>query len=206
MIRFIKGTLAQISEGEIVLEHQGMGFAIFIPGSFMQELPSIGEELTVYTYLNVREDAMQLFGFLTQEDLEVFKLLITVNGIGPKAALSILGVMGAYDLKYAVMADDAKAISKVPGIGPKTAGKLILELKDKLSLDDLFTGDIGNDSGDVIISADTSKEQNSVIKDAIEAFVVLGYPKTDATKAVRAVDMTIPLEVDELLKQSLKNL
>ena len=88
MIRFIKGTLAQISEGEIVLEHQGMGFAIFIPGSFMQELPSIGEELTVYTYLNVREDAMQLFGFLTQEDLEVFKLLITVNGIGPKAALS----------------------------------------------------------------------------------------------------------------------
>ena len=201
MIRFIKGTLAQISEGEIVLEHQGMGFAIFIPGSFMQELPSIGEELTVYTYLNVREDAMQLFGFLTQEDLEVFKLLITVNGIGPKAALSILGVMGAYDLKY-----DAKAISKVPGIGPKTAGKLILELKDKLSLDDLFTGDIGNDSGDVIISADTSKEQNSVIKDAIEALVVLGYPKTDATKAVRAVDMTIPLEVDELLKQSLKNL
>ena len=182
-----------------------MGFAIFIPGSFMQELPSIGEELTVYTYLNVREDAMQLFGFLTQEDLEVFKLLITVNGIGPKA-LSILGVMGAYDLKYAVMADDAKAISKVPGIGPKTAGKLILELKDKLSLDDLFTGDIGNDSGDVIISADTSKEQNSVIKDAIEALVVLGYPKTDATKAVRAVDMTIPLEVDELLKQSLKNL
>lgn len=114
MIRFIKGTLAQISEGEIVLEHQGMGFAIFIPGSFMQELPSIGEELTVYTYLNVREDAMQLFGFLTQEDLEVFKLLITVNGIGPKAALSILGVMGAYDLKYAVMADDRKAISKVP--------------------------------------------------------------------------------------------
>ena len=203
MIRFIKGTLAQISEGEIVLEHQGMGFAIFIPGSFMQELPSIGEELTVYTYLNVREDAMQLFGFLTQEDLEVFKLLITVNGIGPKAALSILGVMGAYDLKYA---DDAKAISKVPGIGPKTAGKLILELKDKLSLDDLFTGDIGNDSGDVIISADTSKEQNSVIKDAIEALVVLGYPKTDATKAVRAVDMTTPLEVDELLKQSLKNL
>ena len=198
MIRFIKGTLAQISEGEIVLEHQGMGFAIFIPGSFMQELPSIGEELTVYTYLNVREDAMQLFGFLTQEDLEVFKLLITVNGIGPKAALSILGVMGAYDLKYAVMADDAKAISKVPGIGPKTAGKLIL--------DDLFTGDIGNDSGDVIISADTSKEQNSVIKDAIEALVVLGYPKTDATKAVRAVDMTTPLEVDELLKQSLKNL
>ena len=82
----------------------------------------------------------------------------------------------------------------------------LVELKDKLSLDDLFTGDIGNDSGDVIISADTSKEQNSVIKDAIEALVVLGYPKTDATKAVRAVDMTTPLEVDELLKQSLKNL
>lgn len=206
MIRFIKGTLAQVSDGEIVLEHQGMGFAIFIPGSFMQELPSIGEELTVYTYLNVREDAMQLFGFLTQEDLEVFKLLITVNGIGPKAALSILGVMGAYDLKYAVMADDAKAIAKVPGIGPKTAGKLILELKDKLSLDDLFTGDDTNDNSGVILSAEVSQEQSSVVKDAIEALVVLGYPKTDATKAVRAVDMSSPMEVDELLKRSLKNL
>ena len=200
MIRFIKGTLAQISEGEIVLEHQGMGFAIFIPGSFMQELPSIGEELTVYTYLNVREDAMQLFGFLTQEDLEVFKLLITVNGIGPKAALSILGVMGAYDLKYAVMADDAKAISKVPGIGPKTAGKLILELKDKLSLEDAFEQKLAKNDNPVQNKAKGAKNE------AIEALVALGYSSSEALKALNGIEITDDTDVEDILKAALKNM
>lgn len=206
MIRFIKGRLAQVSEGEIVLDHNGMGYAINVPASMIEQLPGMGSEVTVYTYLNVREDAMQLFGFASQDDLAVFKLLITVNGIGPKAGLAILGFMSTYDIRYAVMADDAKAISKVPGIGPKTASKLILELKDKLSLEDMFSDMDMSEDGDVIISNDNREEKAGVVQDAIEALVVLGYPKTEAAKAVRAVQMTADMEVDALLKLSLKNL
>lgn len=207
MIRFIKGRLVQVSEGEIVLDHNGMGYAINVPASMIDQLPGMGSEVNVYTYLNVREDAMQLFGFMSQDDLAIFKLLITVNGIGPKAGLAILGFMSTYDLRYAVMADDAKAISKVPGIGPKTASKLILELKDKLSLEDMFSDmDMSGDDGDVIISKEGMDDKSGVVQDAIEALVVLGYPKTDAAKAVRAVKMTEDMEVEELLKCSLKNL
>lgn len=204
MIRFIKGSLAEAKDGEIVVENNGIGYAISVPMSVIELLPSIGEELKVYTYFHVREDAMQLFGFLTQDDLEVFKLLITVNGIGPKVALGILGFMSAYDIRYAVMADDAKAIAKAPGIGPKTASKLILELKDKLTLEDMF-GDIA-ESQDVLVEREDSVDKKEIVQDAIEALVVLGYPKTDAAKAVRSVELDKNMTVEELLKKSLKKL
>ena len=206
MFAYVNGFLEDTTVDNAVIDVNGFGINVRISADTASRLPGIGEEVRLYTYTYVKEDAFLLYGFLSRSDLEMFKLCITVSGIGPKGALAILSVMDADDLRFAIMSGDAKAISRAPGVGARTAQRLILELKDKLSLDDLFTGDIGNDSGDVIISADTSKEQNSVIKDAIEALVVLGYPKTDATKAVRAVDMTTPLEVDELLKQSLKNL
>ena len=203
MIRFIKGTLAQISEGEIVLEHQGMGFAIFIPGSFMQELPSIGEELTVYTYLNVREDAMQLFGFGNVDELEIFQMLITVSGIGPKAGLSILGTLSADDIRFAVLADDAAAIAKAPGVGAKTAKKVIVELKDKIAAKETVNAVLEKAAGKGAV-----KEENAGVSkasaEAVEALAALGYSAAEALKAVKQIENAGELTTEELLKQALK--
>lgn len=202
MIRFVKGILAAAKEGEIVVENNGIGYAISVPLSVLELLPSVGEDLKVYTYFHVREDAMQLFGFLSQEDLQIFELLITVNGIGPKAALGILGSMTAYDIRYAVMAEDDKAISKAPGIGPKTARKLILELKDKIAIEDV----IGNveDMQEEQSGRKFSEGQAELVQDAVEALVVLGYSKTEALKAVRSVTVHSEMTVEDVLKESLK--
>lgn len=202
MIRFIQGTLVGTKEGEIVVENNGLGFAVSVPLSVMELLPSVGEDVKVYTYFHVREDAMQLFGFLTPEDLQVFEMLITVNGIGPKAALGILGSMSAYDIRYAVITEDDKAIAKAPGIGPKTARKLILELKDKIEVEDVI-GKLGETAPDNVSNV-AQEEHDEVVKDAIEALVVLGYAKSEAAKAVRSVTLTEGMSVEEVLKQSLK--
>lgn len=204
MIRFVKGTLAFVGECEVIIENNGIGYGISVPMSVIESLPGIGGEVMLYTYMNVREDAMQLFGFLTQEDLRMYKLLITVNGIGPKAGLGIMSSMSAYDIRYAIMAGDAKAIAKAPGIGPKTAGKVILELKDKVEWEELLPD---GDREELPVSREkVSSQMAGVVQDAIEALVVLGYPKMDAAKAVRAVSLTEDMTVEEMLKQSLKNM
>ena len=139
MYSYIKGELSEIvAENHIVVENGGIGYNIYIPGQVLSLLPGVGEEVKIYTYLCVREDAFILYGFLTRDDLNVFKLLIGVSGIGPKGALAILSVMSTDDLRFAVLSDDAKAIAKAPGVGNKTAQRLIIELKDKLSLEDAF--------------------------------------------------------------------
>lgn len=202
MIRFVKGKLVFVGESEVVLENGGIGYGISVPVSVMEELPELGEEVQLYTYMNVREDAMQLFGFLTQEDLRMYKLLITVNGIGPKAGLGIMGSMSTYDIRYAIMAGDSKAIAKAPGIGPKTAGKVILELKDKMEWEELFPVE----EKEAVTVSKASDLMKGIVQDAVEALVVLGYPKSDAVKAVRAVKVTEDMTVEELLKCSLKNM
>lgn len=202
MIRFVRGTLVAVTGSEAVLENNGMGFAVNIPLSVMEQLPDIGIEVLLHTYMSVKEDAIQLFGFLSQDDLQVFKLLITVNGIGPKAALGILSALSTDDIRYAVFTGDAKAIAKAPGIGPKTASKVILELKDKLGTGDFLSADGQEASGDA--KQEAGLVQN--MQDAIEALVVLGYPKTEATKAVHSVPVSKDMTVEELLKQSLKNI
>ena len=121
MISYIKGELVELTENAIVLDHDGMGFLIMMPASILSKLPAIGSELKVHTYLYVKEDALDLYGFLTKDDLKVFRLLITVSGIGPKGALAILSTMSPDDLRFAVLAGDSKTISKAPGIGSKTA-------------------------------------------------------------------------------------
>ena len=203
MIRFVSGTLSAVGESEVVVETGGIGYAVNVPAPLISGLPRIGENIKLYTYLSVKEDAMQLFGFLSYDDLTLFKLLITVNGIGPKAALGILGVMRPEELCYAVLAEDEKRISKAPGIGAKTAKKLILELKDKLELSGLSAG------LKEAIGSGTDAEENlsaEVVSDAIEALVVLGYSKTDAAKAVHAVKVTEEMTVEEVLKESLRNI
>lgn len=204
MIRFIKGILAMTRENEVVIDHHGMGYAISVPMSVIENLPAIGQEVMLYTYLNVREDAMQLFGFLTPEDLNIYKLLITVNGVGPKAGLGIMGVLSEYEIRCAVIAGDAKSISRAPGIGPKTAEKIILELKDKIAAEEMFEEFVTEKP---VTSSDSGKENlKGVVQDAVEALVVLGYPKMDAVRAVQMVEMSENMTVEELLKQSLKNL
>jgi len=204
MIRFVKGTLAFVGESEVIVENNGMGFGISVPISVIGHLPEIGGEVMLYTYMNVREDAVQLFGFLEPEDLRMYKLLITVNGIGPKAGLGIMGAMSSYDIRYAIMAGDAKAIAKAPGIGPKTAGKVILELKDKMEWEDMLPE---KETDRVLPESGTDSAQAAeVVQDAIEALTVLGYPKMEAARAVRAVEFTEDMTVEELLKQSLKKM
>lgn len=202
MISFIKGELDSIYEDGIVIENGGIGYDIKVPLSVMNELPSIGEEVKIYTYLYVREDILCLYGFLSKDDLQVFKLLITVNGIGPKGALGILSTISPDDLRFAVLADDAKAIAKAPGIGAKTASKLILELKDKLKLEDAFEQKLSKSSLDTSTGATDTNAKN----EAIQALVALGYTNTEALKAVRGIDITPDMNTEDILKLSLKKI
>lgn len=132
MISYIKGTLEAVEEDMIIVETGGIGYGIRVPLSLLEELPSLGSPVIVHTYFQVREDSMTLYGFLNRQDREMFKQLISVNGIGPRGALGILSVMRPDDLRTAIVSGDAKAISRAPGIGPKTAQRLILDLKDKV--------------------------------------------------------------------------
>lgn len=201
MIAMVKGSLELVNENVIVVENHGIGFEILVPGSVVSLLPSVGQEVKLYTYTHVREDALQLYGFLTRDEMDMFKLLITVNGIGPKGALGILSVMDADTLRFAILAGDAKAIAKAPGLGVKTAGKLILELKDKCSIEDML-GSSGKASAGSGADSSVSETQG----EAVEALVALGYSAADATAAVRKTAVTEDMTVEELLKQSLKNL
>ena len=198
MITSIKGELTELSENSIVVECYGVGYEIMVPASIISELPSIGENLKVYTFQYVREDILDLYGFLTKDDLKIFKLLITVNGIGPKGALSILSVIRPDELRLAVLSDDVKAIQKAPGIGGKTAQKLIIELKDKLNIEDVIHKGIDNIN---IVPA-----TGSVRDEAIEALVSLGYSSSEAIRAVRGISDAEGMDSEALLKAALRQL
>ena len=199
MLAFVKGKLDTVTEDYIIVENQGNGYEILVPGSVIQAMPQVGNEVKIYTYLYVREDVLQLYGFFTKDQLDMFKLLITVNGIGPKGALGILTVMDVDALRLAILSDDAKSIAKSPGIGAKTAGKLILELKDKCHLEDIL--DSGGDRTSPLAETADSGARN----DAIQALVALGYSASEAAAAVRKVKISEDMSVEDILKQSLKN-
>ena len=204
MISFIKGKLVHIYENVIIVENNGIGYEIFVPVSVIGNMPLVGSEVMIYTYMHVREDALQLFGFLDRDTLEIFKLLITVSGIGPKGAIGVLGTLSADHIRYAVMAEDAKTIAKAPGIGAKTASKVVIELKDKLKMRDVAENISSEIDGQQSIFDDGGSKQ--AVSDAIEALVSLGYSATEATKAVRKADAGDDVTVEELLKLSLKYL
>ena len=208
MFSYIKGPLEEIWEDQAVVEAGGIGWNIHVPVSVLDQLPGIGEEVRLYTSFQVREDAMTLYGFLTRQDLKMFQQLLGVNGIGPKAALGILSTLTPDDLRMAVISEDAKAIAKAPGIGPKTAKRVILDLKDKISMDEIFSGGAGessqeNPSGKPVKG---SAGARSTGKDAIEALTALGYSLTEASRAVRSVEITDGMSVEAVLKASLKYL
>ena len=203
MISYIKGALGAVEDDVIVVETGGIGLAVHVPLSLLEELPPLGEEVTVYTYFQVREDAMTLYGFLHRQDREMFKQLLGVNGIGPKGALGILSIMRPDDLRIAIVSGDAKAISRAPGIGAKTAQKIILELKDKLDLEDAFEKKLnaGRLTPETAVAAGAE-----MVQDAVEALVALGYGNTEALKAVRAVQGADSMDVEQLLKEALKHM
>ena len=202
MYSYIKGILRDMDEESIVVETGGIGYHIYTTGQTFRYLPSVGEEVKVYTYLHVREDAMLLFGFLTKDELKIYKLLLGVSGIGPKGALAILSVMTTDDLRFAVLGDDAKAIAKAPGVGTKTAQRLILELKDKLDLEDAFEQKLANQSAAGI----PETEGDNQLQEAVQALVALGYPNTDALRAVKKVEGAETMDVETLLKAALKKM
>ncbi len=201
MISYIRGELIALEEDKVILDVNGVGFGIFMPAQALGMLPPVGEEVRLHTYMNVREDAIQLFGFLTRDDLKVFKLLITVSGIGPKGGLAILSQLSPDDLRFAVMAGDVKAIATTPGIGKKTAEKLIIELKDKLHIEDVL--DKIDDRNEASVSANGT---NEIQAEAVQALVALGYSNADAVKAVKKVQMNEDGTVEEVLKSALKNM
>ena len=198
MYAYIKGEIVDITEDNVVLECQDIGYNIKVPFSVVQKLPGIGSQVRIYTYTCVREDAFILYGFLTRDDLWIFKKLITVNGIGPKGALGILSAMTADDLRFAIIAGDSKAIAKAPGIGAKSAERIILDLKDKITFepDSLSENDMSVSSSGSIDS--TAKNE------AIEAMSALGYSPAEALKAVKQIEITPDMDAGAILKAALK--
>ena len=199
MISYIKGTLEDMSPGMVVVDNQGIGYQMMVPMRG-EAFPKIGQEIKIYTHMHVREDDVSLFGFLSKEEKEAFELLIGVNGIGPKVGLSVLSTLSVYELKMAMISEDVKTISKTPGLGPKGAKKLILELKDKLSFDELEEDGVGAEI------FDTTSDSSDSVMITIEGLVSLGYSKSEAAIAVNKVEGAADLAPEELLKKALKNI
>lgn len=201
MIAFVCGTAVDMTESSVIVQAGGIGYEIYMTGEDLSQI-CMGEERKIHTYFQVREDAMQLYGFLGKDDLQMFKLLLGVNGVGPKAAMGVLSGITADELRFAILSDDVKTLSKAPGIGKKTAQKLILELKDKLKLEDAFEMKLAHEQER---AAAGLGEMTDARQEAVEALVALGYSSTDALRAVRKVTDVAPDDVEGMLKAALKN-
>lgn len=196
MISSVRGKLIYTDTLTAVVECSGVGLKCFVSLKTIGTLPKIGEEAFLYTYLSVREDALDLYGFATAEELECFKLVTSVNGLGAKMAISLLSEFTSDQISFFILSGDAKSLTKASGIGPKLAQRMVLELKDKIS-----KGSV-NLSDDNVYVANAGKTTNS--SEAIAALVTLGFTQSEATSAVSKLDQNLP--VDELIKGGLKNL
>lgn len=200
MYSYIKGTLEEIYEDRIVVENNGIGYQMDVPTTLVANLPALGDVVKIYTYLHVKEDCFSLFGFLEKDQLRIFKMMLNVSGIGPKGALGILSTLSPDQLRIAVASDDAKTIAKSPGIGSKTAQKLIIELKDKIHLEDVI------EHGFAQTKAATSVKTQALVTEAVEALTSLGYSLKEAKEAVGMLEVTEGMSVEDVLKASLKNM
>ena len=197
MISYIRGTLAEVSPDLIVVEAGSIGFDIRVPLSVTESLPPVGSEVRIYTYLKVSDDALTLYGFNSRQDLQMFRRLINVSGVGPKGALSVLSALSPDRLRLAVLGGDARAISKAPGIGLKTAQKIILDLKDQIRPEDLSEIP-GRESEPVPMEAEGAAQE------AVEALTQLGYSLSEAGRAVRAVRGAETMDSAAILKAALR--
>ena len=193
MIAYIRGIVTEKNINTVVVECGGIGYDIFATGRDVDKL-SKGSEVLIHTYLKISEDAHTLYGFLNKDDMVMFKKLIIVNGVGPKAALSIMNTLNSFDLKIAIVTEDYKAICAAVGVGSKIAKKIILELKEKVKPDDIGT----------LEAADTS--DNSVVSEALEALVSLGYSNSEAYKAIKEIEVKNTDTTEDILKLALKKM
>ena len=198
MIGYIKGAVEGISADYILLECHDIGYQIYTSGMALARI-TMHQEMKIYTYLHVREDGVTLFGFPTTEELNTFKLLIGVSGIGPKVALAVLSALTVQELALAVMAGDTKTITKANGIGAKGAARLIMELKDKMQVEDAFATTEIPDATDIATSQDS-------VQDTVMALVSLGYSDTEALKAIKQVPGADTMDSEQLLKAALKKI
>lgn len=194
MISYIKGVIDTVEHDKVIIENNNMGYNVLMSQSATEVLGQ-GEEIKIYTYLHVKEDAMQLFGFLSKNELEMFKKLISVSGVGPKGGLAILSALPENNLQMAIISGDAKAISKAQGIGAKTAQRIIIELKDKIDLEEMLE-----------VSSEAISSDNSIQSDAIDALIALGYSKTESFNAVKKISVDENMNVEDILKLALKNI
>ncbi|MDE6712666.1 MAG: Holliday junction branch migration protein RuvA [Lachnospiraceae bacterium] len=204
MYAYLKGIVAWKTADRIVVEVSGVGYNVYVSPGRIYDFPEYGEEVKVYTYTSVREDAINLYGFVTLEELELFKLLISVSGIGPKGGLAMLSVMSVDDIKYAIMTGDAKLLAKAPGVGKKTAERVIIDLKDKINAQD-FEESV---SGAVL---EKTLMEHPKARDAADALVALGYSGKEAKHAVEQAFKELEVQSgedaissDQLLKAALK--
>ena len=202
MIAYVKGTVEDITEDNAVVDVGGIGYNVRISADTAARLPGIGERVKLYTYTSVREDAIQLFGFLSKNDLDIFKKCITVSGIGPKGGLAILSVLDADSLRFAILSGDVKAITKAPGIGARTAERSILELKGKIKVEDTAIGmEIQGAQAAGAAAMDSPQK-----REAVEALVSLGYGQAEAAKAVNAIEGIEAMDSGAVLKAALKKM
>lgn len=196
MISYIRGTLEQRAENHIIIETGGIGYRIFVSPATLAKLPQTGAEAKVYTYFSVKEDSMSLYGFASAEEQEMFHKLLTVSGVGPKGALGFLSAMKPTEIVMAILSDDVKTLSKAPGIGRKTAQRVILELKDKCRTEDAFVPE--GEISEAVVDSDAKFE-------AIDAMTALGYSRSEAAKAVGAVAAE-GMSTEDILKAALKRM
>ena len=199
MIAYISGALVSAGENYIVIDNHGMGYRIFVSGKFLEHIPAYGTQIKIYTHMYIREDELTLYGFHSEEELSVFRILIGISGVGPKVAMAILTALTIQELQLAVISEDAKTISKANGVGAKGASRIILELKDKLKMEDMMDA-----AYEQSIVRDT--QDANAARDAILALVNLGYSNSEAALAVKKIGDTSQMDIEAILKAALKKL
>ena len=201
MLAYIKGILEIKTKGYIVVEAGGLGYKIFMPESTIANTGNIGDKVQIYTFMRVREDDVSLYGFLTNEELRMFELLLSVSGIGAKGALGILSNITPSQFALAVISNDVAILKKVPGIGPKTAQRAILELKDKLKKEQ----EISITEGEETSNIEQVIKEDEKVSEAISALQVLGYSQREIVEALQTIEVT-SLSVEDIIKKGLANL
>ena len=193
MFSYIKGTLEVKTINYIVVDVNGIGFKIFMSESAIQRLGEIGQTVKIYTYMNVKEDEISLYGFITNEELRMFELLISVSGVGAKSAITMLSVITPSKFALAVISNDVKTLTKIPGIGQKSAQRIILELKDKLKTEEAIK------SNDIAIT--TNIVENNNLEEAVQALKVLGYTRQEIEKVLSKIDIN-SLTVEDIIRKA----
>lgn len=197
MYAFIYGEIIDKEPENLVVECNHIGYNIHIAPGMLPKFPAVGQMARIYTYTSVREDAFWLYGFTSKDELSMFKLLITVSGIGPKAAMGILSVMDVDTIRLAVISQDAKMIAKAPGVGAKSASRIVLELKDKIKPEDVIGKSVDDEESSVI---------GTLRQEATEALVALGYTVSDAYKVLQKLDITEDTRVEDVIKMALRQI